>query len=68
MTLINTKKVRTMQPLVSRSEAMALLGIGKTKFRDLVKAGQFKPVPIGAKQQFRPEDIEAYVLRQQEIQ
>jgi len=57
-----------MQPLVSRSEAMALLGIGKTKFRDLVKAGQFKPVPIGAKQQFRPEDLEAYVLRQQEIQ
>ena len=57
-----------MQPLITRKQAIALLGIGKTKFRDLVKSGEFKPVPIGAKQQFRPEDLEAYVLRQQEIQ
>ena len=66
MAFLKMKELNTMQPLLSRKQAMALLGVGKTKFRELVKAGEFTPVMIGDKQQFRPEDIEAYVIRQQE--
>lgn len=55
-----------MLPLLSRKEAMQLLGIGKTKFKSLEDEGEFRAVPIGTKKQYRPEDLEAFVLRQQE--
>lgn len=55
-----------MLPLLSRKDAMQLLGIGKTKFKSLEDEGEFRAVPIGTKKQYRPEDLEAFVLRQQE--
>lgn len=46
--------------LLSRAQAAKALGIGLTKLRDLDRDGYLKPVRIGRRVLYRPEDIEEF--------
>lgn len=50
------------QPLlVGIDVAAKMLGMGKTKLRAKVKAGEIPYVPKGTHKMFRPKDLEQYV-------
>jgi excisionase family DNA binding protein len=49
--------------LLSREQARAYLGIGSTMLWKLEQEGQVHAVRIGRRVLFRPEDLDAFVVR-----
>lgn len=49
--------------LCSVSETLGVLGLGRTKFYELLKQGEFASVKIGKRRLIRVDSIEAFIDR-----
>lgn len=49
---------------VAPAEAARLIGIGKTRFYELLAANEIKSIKLGARRLVRVADIEAWLARQ----
>lgn len=50
-----------LQPLLSAKETRRLLGISKATLWRLTKTGALRPVRIGRRTLFRPEDVVRFI-------
>lgn len=47
---------------LSRKQAIAYLGVGKTRFADWKRRGIIKSIPWGGRRAYRPEDLDRIKL------
>jgi len=60
----NTTEYAAVRPLLTVPELARVLRIGRTSVYRLVKSGSIRPVVVGERLRFRPEDVEAYLERE----
>ena len=59
----NASSASSLRPLLTINATCAVLDISRPTLYRLMKAGQLRSVRVGTRPRFRPEDIEAYLKR-----
>lgn len=52
--------------LFSRKEAAKILGIGETKYKELIGAGEIREIDVGARKLTPRSELEKFVARKQQ--
>jgi excisionase family DNA binding protein len=51
-------------PLLTVDETAAFLGVARSTVFRLIRNGELRPVRVGQRHRFRPEDLDAYLERE----